>query len=117
MDWNILITAFGAILYKSPVYLTWLVGIVFLITNSKQHGKNASFLLYIVMGLFSVDVIVMIFNSGGIVYMRDTETSIQMISYIAGGVNLVLMILESILWGLLFYLFLARTRPKIAEEN
>jgi len=117
MDWDLVITALGAMLYKSPLYLTWLVGIAIIMVYSKQHGKNTTFLLFVVVCLFIVDVIGMVFNTGFNIHMRRTEMSIQTISYIIGGVNLVLIILESVLWGLLFYLFLAKTRPKTASEN
>jgi len=114
MDWDQIITIIKLVLFKSPLYVTWLVGIVLILVYSKQHGKNARFLLLVVVGFFIVDVIGMLFNTSFRIMMQS-EIDIQTISYIVGGVNFVLILLDTILWGLLFYLFLAKTRPKTEQ--
>lgn len=117
MDWGLAQTTLGALLVKSPLYLTWLVGIVSIAVYSKSHKKNATFLLIILLGLFVLDISGVLFNSIYYMYMMQSGMDTQRFIYISVGVNLVLILLASILWGLLIYLFLAKTRPKIANEN
>lgn len=117
MDWDLILPALGALLIKLPLYLTWLVGIALIVVYSKRHAKNTRFFLFVVVGLFIVDICVMIFNSSFYIYTFQSDMDTQLIKYIIGGVNFILSLVESILWGLLIYLFLAKTRPKTKNEN
>jgi len=117
MDWDLILSALTAVLIKLPLYLTWLIGIVFIIVYSKQKGRNARDFLIIVVGIFFIDMIGMVFNSVTYIQLRRSEFDIETIAYIISGINLIFNIIQSVLWGFLFYLFLAETRPKTENEN
>jgi hypothetical protein len=105
---------FTNILTQLPVFLVWIVGIIFAIAYWKRAPRPATYTL-IAIAIFIISAILAIMvNSNLLLGLHARGMPIGQVSFIIGGLNIFISLVRALGWGfILAAVFTARPRAAL----
>jgi len=111
--WEVIGIILASQVANSPLYLAYLAGMIIALVKRKEHGRNSILFIIIIFSVWILDITSSSLSIYLPIYLSQSDYSAQQTGVLIGVMSISISIFMAVLWGLLIYLVLFRSQPKI----